>query len=279
MFLALTNHICGTSLKGQSQLQFCTLLHIGWSPVSPDRWLAEGSWATISGAPFAKAQILAQAQQDLIRKLWQDAAAKHNHNSGLESGGYLFPAKKAKASLIKEGNYSAARALDFIVTGAMHDPPIPQEGPVPIEYLCNRCDWMVPATRKHCLIECLGNDLIDHPHMHKTRWVIQQALAEWDKHACLYARGIVPLGFIKQPDEIDYLSAKVWASDNFDKVLALTGRAYSDGSGGPEDVPRSVSQVSFGAVCFDFQANGPQTFAVSRCHWWAGARQTNSAPR
>ncbi len=175
----------------------------------------------------------------------------------------MFPARKAKASLIKEGNYSAARALDLIVTGAFHDPPIPLDGPGSLEHMCNRCNWSVPATRKHCLLECPGNDLIDHPHMHKTQWVKRKGLSEWDMFACLYARGIVPSSFIKQPNEVEYLSAKVWASSNFDQVLAQTGRAYSDGSGGPKDVPRNVSQVSFGAACFDFLLDGPHDFVVS----------------
>ncbi len=44
----------------------------------------------------------------------------------------------------------------------------------------------------------------------------------------------------------------MWESGNFKEVIERSGRAYSDGSGGPKEVPKEVTQVSFGAVAFDF---------------------------
>ena len=69
------------------------------------------------------------------------------------------------------------------------------------------------------------------------------------------ARGIVPGEWIQQPDEISYLEAKIWVSDNFSEVLNKNGVGYSDGSGGPNEVPREVKCVSFGAATFRFEHN------------------------
>ena len=59
----------------------------------------------------------------------------------------------------------AARAVDFLVCGAINEPHLPADGSIPIQFFCVRCDQRVLATRKHELWECLGNTLINHTHM------------------------------------------------------------------------------------------------------------------
>ena len=93
------------------------------------------------------------------------AAARHLSSSGLERGGTIDFAKKARSQLIKEGHFTGARALDFLVCGAINEPHLPADGSIPNQFLCVRCDQKVLATRKHELWECPGNKLINHTHM------------------------------------------------------------------------------------------------------------------
>ena len=85
-----------------------------------------------------------------------------NHGAGLESGANLHAARKAKNSLIKGGNFSAARALDFIVLAALGGPIPDAEGRYKQEHICNHCEMQVPATRLHVLYQRPANSRIDN---------------------------------------------------------------------------------------------------------------------
>ena len=70
-----------------------------------------------------------------------------------------------RSQLIKEGNFMAARALDFLVCGAINEPRLLADGPVSNHFFfCVRCDQRALATRKHELWDCPGNRLINHTH-------------------------------------------------------------------------------------------------------------------
>ena len=241
--------------KGPVTATMCTLYAAGWKPLTPTRWLAKsGSIAIADGAAYANAHILAQLQEDIAANLWEQAE-QHPNSTGLAGGADFQPARKAKASLLKEGNHAAARAIDFLVCGALHDPHIGSEGPRN-EQLCHRCGLKVVATRKHELHECSANRQIDNPHIGKTNWVPGKALKQWDQWQCLYARGILPGSWVPKGDEVDYLTAKTWESGNFRKALDRAGMAHSDGSGGSKEIPQCIRKVAFGAVSFDIRHNG-----------------------
>ncbi len=144
--------------KGPISATICSVLAAGWKPLSPTRWLTSDkqSIAIIDGAEYNKAHILAQLHQDLSKQIWKEAS-KHPHSKGIEGGAMLQPAKRAKASLIKEGNYAAARAVDFLVCGVPRDPIIPTGAAPGEEHLCQRCDMHCIATRKHTLWQCAAN--------------------------------------------------------------------------------------------------------------------------
>ena len=116
-----------TMATGPASATICALFEVGWEPVSPTRWFANGKEAIVDGAAFNKAHILAQAEKDLIKKLWAQGSA-HANSSGIEQGALLHPAKRAKAALAKEGLFSAAKAVDFLVCGAVHDPQPDTQG-------------------------------------------------------------------------------------------------------------------------------------------------------
>ena len=126
----------------------CSVLEAGWKPSSPGFWQTPDGSATLDGALFNKAQIIDSFSSDMEMQTWK-AAARHSSRSGLEKGIITDFAKKARSQLIKEGSFMAARALDFLVCGAINEPHLPADGSTPNQFLCVRCDQKVLATRKH----------------------------------------------------------------------------------------------------------------------------------
>ena len=60
---------------------------------------------------------------------WKRAAG-HSLSSGMEKGIITDFVKKARSQLIKEGNFMAARARDFLVCGAINELHLPADGSV-----------------------------------------------------------------------------------------------------------------------------------------------------
>ena len=86
----------------------------------------------------------------------------------------------------------AARALDFLVCGAIHEPHLPADGSIPNQFFCDRCDQRALATRKHELWECPGNSLVKHTHMTTSDHFVALAQEFWDTDQVLFARGLLP---------------------------------------------------------------------------------------
>ena len=139
------------------------------------------------------------------------AAARHSSISGLERGIITDFAKKARSQLIKEGNFTAARALDFLVCGAINEPHLLADGSIPNQCLCVRCDQKVLATRKHELWECPGNTLINHTHMKESEYLTSMAQAFWDTDQVLFARGLLPRDWlpVSEPAECNQVKMRV----------------------------------------------------------------------
>ena len=81
-------------------------------------WQTPNANATLDGALFNKAQIIDSFSRDMEMRTWQRAAG-HSLSVGMEKCLITDFAKKARSHLIKEGNFMAARALDFLVYGAI----------------------------------------------------------------------------------------------------------------------------------------------------------------
>ena len=148
---------------GPISATICSVLEAGWKPSSPGFWQSLDGSATLDGALFNRAQIIDSFSSDMEMQTWK-AAARHSASSGLEKGIITDFAKKARSQLIKEGSFTAARALDFLVCEAINEPHLLADGSIPNQFLCARCDQKVLATRKHELWECPGNTLINHTH-------------------------------------------------------------------------------------------------------------------
>ena len=142
----------------------CSVLEAGWKPSTPGFWQAPEGSATLDGALFNKAQITDLFSKDMEMQTWKSAAG-HSLSTGTEKGIPTDFAKTARSQLIKEGNFMAARALDFLVCGAINEPHLHADGSIPNQFFCFRCDQRTLATRKHEVWECPGNSLIKNTHM------------------------------------------------------------------------------------------------------------------
>ena len=73
----------------------------------------------------------------------------------MEKGIITDFAKKARTQLIREKNFMAVRALDFLVCGAINESHLPADGSIPNQFFCMRCDQRTLDTRKHVLWESI----------------------------------------------------------------------------------------------------------------------------
>ena len=164
---------------GPISATICSVLEAGWKPSSPGFWQTSDGSAALDGALFNKAQISDSFSSGTEMQTWK-TAARHSSSSGLEKGIITSFAKKARSQLIQEGNFMAARALDFLVCGAIYEPHLPADGSIPNQFLCVRCDQRVLATRKYELWECPGNTLINHRHMKDSEDLTSLAQEFWE---------------------------------------------------------------------------------------------------
>ena len=220
-------------------------------------WQSPDGSATLDGALFNKAQIIDSFSSDMEMQTWK-TAARHSSSSGLEKGIISDFTKKARSQLIKEGSFTAARALDFLVFGAINGPHLPADGSLPNQFLCVRCDQKVLATRKHELWECPGNTLINHTHMKESEYLTSLAKEFWDTDQVLFARGLLPRDWLLVSDEV-----KMWKSVDFSTCASNHVLFASDGSGRSRKTPQTLRQVAFGVATFDMHISNDTSFTLS----------------
>ncbi len=106
--------------SGPMQATIATLGQLGWSPVSPSRWLSpdKSTHADLEDDdPQAAWQIEQAVERSARRAVWK-AAAAHHLGAGLEEGIPSFePAKQARKWLTRRGRTAEAKALDVVVCG------------------------------------------------------------------------------------------------------------------------------------------------------------------
>ena len=100
-------------------------------------------------------------------------------------------AEDAGNQVIREKNFMAVRALDFLVCGAIDEPHLPADGSIFTSFVSVRCGQRTLATRKHELWECLGNNWIN-TYMQKCDHLVPSAQEVWDTDRVLFARGLLP---------------------------------------------------------------------------------------
>ena len=131
----------GTKRQAPISATICSVLEAGWNPSTPGFWQAPAASATLDGALFNKA--IESFSKDTEMQTWKKAAV-HPCCTGLEKSIITDFAKKARSQLIKEGNFMAARALDFLVCGAINELHLPADGSIPNQFFCVLCDQPWP---------------------------------------------------------------------------------------------------------------------------------------
>ena len=225
----------------------CSVLEAGWKPSTPGFWQAPDASATLDGALFDKAQIIDNFSKDMEMQTWKRAAG-HSLSSGMEKGIITDFSMKAMSQLIKEGNFMAALALDFLVCGAINEPHLLADGSTPNQIFRVRCDQRTSATRKHELWECLGNRLINHAHMKESGRLVTLAQKFWDTDQVLFARGLLPRDWLPSSELEECSEVRMWESSGFKVCASGNVLMASDGSGGSRQTPKSVRQVAFGVA-------------------------------
>ena len=132
------DHIRWNQATSPISATICLVLEAGWKPSTPSFWQATEASDTLDGALFNKAQIIESFSKNMETQMWKKAA-EHPLSTSMEKGITTDFAKKARSQLIKEGNFMAARALDFLVCAAIHEPHLPAGGSVPNQFFCVRC--------------------------------------------------------------------------------------------------------------------------------------------
>ena len=178
--------------------------------------------------------------------------------------------RKVRSQLIKEGNFTAARALDFLVCGAINEPHLPADGSIPNQFLCVRCDQKVLATRKHELWECPGNTLINHTHMKESEHLTSLAQEFWDTDQVLFARGLLPRDWLPASEPSECNEVKMWESVDFSACAQNRVLFASDGSGKSRKTPQTLRQVAFGVATFDMHIGNDTSFTLQQTGYLGG---------
>ena len=124
---------------GPISATICSVLEASWKPSIPGFWASDRSqlysgWSSVQQGVDNRKFLQGYGNANVQK------AAGHPPSTGME---------KARSQLFKEGNFMAARALDFLVCGAIHEPHLPADGSIPNQFFCVRCDQRALATRKH----------------------------------------------------------------------------------------------------------------------------------
>ena len=199
-----------------------------------------------------------------------EKAAVHPLSTGMEKGITTDFAKQARSQLTKEGNFMAARALDFLVCGAIHEHHLLADGSIPNQIFCVRCDQRALATRKHELWECPGISLINHTHMTTSDHLVALAQEFWDTDQVLFARGLLPRDGLPPCELAESSQVRMWESGGFQEYASDNVLIAPDGSGGSRETPKSVRQVAFGVATFSLQPLSDTSFKLLRTGFLGG---------
>ncbi len=280
--------------RGPMAATICTLVELGWKPASPAHWRVDDQlMAVADGAAYAKAHVLARAQEDLIKNIARRANG-HPQGKGIGDNIFFDGLRQARRALVKEGEFVAASALELIAIGSCTDPQVDDQHGARNEHYCCRCSGRVLATKYHDYYECPDNAVVDGPvHLMSdaTKELLREARAEAASFPCLWFRGIVPAALMETPELPSFGDLRYKATPGFADALAASRKGFSDGSGGAEAVCPRARRVFCGAAAFrrdgeqggivaeGFAADVPGRQTVPRAEIWGAALVLCAAPK
>ena len=142
-------------------------------------------------------------------------AEGHSLSAGMDKGIITDFAMEARNQLIKEENFTAVRALNFLVCGAIDEPHLPADGSIREQFLCVRSDYLVKLAREFC-----------------------------DTDRVLFAHGLMPRDWLLVSELAECAETRMRESHGFSES-ASNVLVASDGSGGSRDTPKRLRQVAF----------------------------------
>jgi hypothetical protein len=253
-------------VRGPLGATVATLLDLGWRPIAADIWLtpAGDESCQLLGVPFARPHILQRIRETTLLRSW-GAAATHHLGQGLEEGPpSLHVALREAQAARRRGDFLRSRAIDLVAIGATWTQerlirghslpslvrPPPLAGERGISPLCPRCGER-SETSFHRYWACPANALIPDPAVSSSQHLSERAAVEWDKHACLWGRGLLPFTrwHSPSPDPTEEQAQPV-IGPGFADLACETGIVYTDGAGGPDAFPEPLRRVACGAAAY-----------------------------
>ena len=258
-----------------------TLIENGWVPAQPTLWIdkEKDQFATLEAQePHALHDMLQAFELSITKRAWRKAAA-HYKSEGLERKIPSFePAVQARKVLSKMAARQATQPTDterpFLpasarmaalnavnsggsTIGARFRPPRP----------CPRCNCAL-ETAEHRYFTCPANtcpELLEvAPAILKTNFIARQFQHQVPPaqyvEECMWARGLLPANrctdLQREPEP-----ATIEAGD-FRGAATSSGVVYTDGSGGPGHVHKTVRRVGVGAAALSLRRDDQGTYQL-----------------
>ena len=244
--------------RGGIGATIATLLDLKWKPMQPDYWVAPGDQiANLEHQPWANAAILEALAAAADKCAWAEAS-KHFAGQELDEGPPSFAAYHAvKKCLIKDAAWDVLACLDAIVAGGSSAGCKLQRNRA-----CPRCGELVETSR-HRIYECTHNSspmAAKYPWLGKTSWLVGQAREASFKPEVFWMRGLISHSMAGAIVE-EYQNSKeeLWWSAGAPPCGGNEGRRcelFTDGSGGPRFVHKSIQQVGAGAAWLNIATTG-----------------------
>ena len=206
--------------------------------------------------------------------MWEKAA-RHPLSTGMEKAITTDFAKKARSRLIKAGIFMAARAMDFLVCGAINEPHLPEDGSIPNQFSPFS---LRPENRGHQEARTMGmsrKQSVNHTHMKDSDHLVTLAQEFWDTDQVLFARGLLPRDWLPASELAECSEVRMWERSGFQKSASNNVLIASDGSGGSRETPKSVRQVAFVVATFSLQTLSDTSFKLLRLVSWEARCQAD----
>ena len=240
-----------------------TLLHIGWSPIQANHWLAKDrrDQAVIGRGSWEDAQIVKAIEEEAELLAWKRASTNSFAAKELDQGPPCWEGvRRASKKLKKLGLEATVQGLHKVAVGGGCFGER-----VFLKQSCDRCGADI-ETPEHRYYECPANASIvgeeELRWLQKSQWVVEQAKLRGAPDRLLWCRGVLPFNRSgrlahENPDE-EAKSPFQWAVGNKlpDSLGAEGCCLYTDGSGGGAAPLPCLQRAGSGAVWFGQTPDG-----------------------
>ena len=182
---------------------------------------------------------------------WHSTMALHRHLTRLLAGELQdsFPEVNFDGSVAEEDLWDEQSLgwLELLLTGGFW-PQMRYADTAGGSSLCPRCR-RAPESALHLFWQCPANDYMLDPRVVDSQYLKQSAVEGAEDNACLWLRGLLPLGLI--PLSTPYPDNMEWHYVGLDPPVHAawpSGRYYTDASGGAFSSIKLLRRVGFAAV-------------------------------